>query len=201
MRAFKDPSTKKESESLPIPNALVYEWIKGAPIYYHGYKDYLSGDKTMEELMGSGYLQVFLIMAIIKRLLAELPDAYQVFTNEIGIILKKGDRRSIDIAIYRKDALENVPLENKYLQVPPEVAIEIDTKADLENFTTAMDYVYEKTDDLLAFGVRKVIWIFTSSRKVLVAGGGEKWVTTGWDEPVQVIGTIQLNLKNMVQEG
>lgn len=199
MQPFEHPNT--ESRRKPdVPEALVYEMSRGTPIYYQGYKAYLNGSKSMEELMGSGYLQVFLIMAIIKRLIAELPDTYQVFTNEIGIILKKGDRRSIDIAIYRKDALKDVPLENKYLHIPPEIAIEVDTKADLENFTTAMDYVYEKTDDLLEFGVRKVIWIFTSSRKVMVAGGGGKWVTMGWDEPVQVMETIQLNLNKMVQE-
>ncbi len=201
MQPLEDPSTKKEWGNRHIPNALIYELVGGAPIFYHGYKAYLNGDKTMEELMGSGYLQVFLIMAIIKHLLSEMPDAYQVFTNEIGIILKKGDWRALDIAIYRKDALKDVPLENKYLQIPPEVAIEIDTKADLENFTTAMDYVHKKTDDLLSFGIRKVIWIFTNSRKVMAAGVGEKWVTMGWDEPVQVINDIELNLADMVQEG
>lgn len=200
MQPFNHPNIEGQS-SPDVPDALVYEMSQGTPIYYHGYKGYLSGDKTMEELMGSGYLQVFLIMAIIKRLLAKLPDACQVFTNEIGVILKKGDWRSLDIAIYRKDALKDVPLENKYLQLPPEIAIEIDTKADLENFTTAMDYVHEKTDDLLAFGIRKVIWIFTSSRKVMVAGIGEKWVTMGWDEPVQVMEGVELNLADMVRKG
>lgn len=197
MQPFEDPSAEARKEP-DVPEALIYEISRGTPIYYHGYKAYLSGDKTMEELMGSGYLQVFLIMAIIKQLLAELPDAYQVFTNEIGLILKKGDWRALDIAIYRKDALKDVPLENKYLQIPPEVAIEIDTKADLKNFTTAMDYVHEKTDDLLEFGVQKVIWVFTNSRKVMVAGGGGKWVTMGWDEPVQVMDAMELNLAEMI---
>ncbi len=199
MQPFEHPNTEDRTPP-DVPDVLVYEMSCGTPIYYHGYKACLNGDKSMEELMGSGYLQVFLIMAIIKQLLAELPNAYQVFTNEIGLILKKGDWRALDIAIYRKDALKDVPLENKYLQIPPEIAIEIDTKADLENFTTAMDYVHEKTDDLLAFGIRKVIWIFTNSRKVMVAGGGEKWVTMGWDEPVQVMKDIKLNLADMVQK-
>lgn len=198
MQPFEDPGAEARKEP-GVPEALIYEISRGTPIYYHGYKAYLSGDKTMEELMGSGYLQVFVIMAIIKHLLAGLPDAYQVFTNEIGVILKKGDWRALDIAIYRKDALKDVPLENKYLKIPPEVAIEIDTKADLENFTTAMDYVHEKTDDLLEFGVQKVIWIFTNSRKVMGAGGG-KWGTMGWDEPVQVMEGMELNLAEMVHE-
>lgn len=199
MQPFEYPSAEARKEPC-VPDALIYEISRGTPIYYHGYKAYLSGDKTMEELMGGGYLQVFVIMAIIKHLLAELPNAYQVFTNEIGVILNKGDWRALDIAIYRKDALKDVPLENKYLQIPPEVAIEIDTKADLENFTTSMDYVHEKTDDLLEFGVQKVIWIFTNSRKVMVAGGGGKWVTMGWDESVQVMEGVELHLAKMVHE-
>ena len=95
-----------------------------------------------------------------KYLLMKLPNSYQIFTNELGVIHQEGSWRLLDIAIYRKKDLQDVRLENKYLKVPPEVAIEIDTKADIEQFTSAMDYVFEKTDDLLNFGVKKVIWIF-----------------------------------------
>lgn len=182
-----------------IPDALVYEMSGGTPIYYYGYKSCLNGNAPPEELMGSGYLQVFVIMAIIKRLLSELPEDCQVFTNEMGVVLKKDNWRALDIAIYRKDALKHIPLENKYLHIPPEVAIEIDTKADLKNFTTAMDYVYEKTDDLLDFGVQKVIWVFTRSKKTMIAAKGEPWITIGWDETVQVMAGVALNLAELTK--
>lgn len=46
-----------ESAVKAIPEVLVYEMVDGKPICYKGYKDYLSGDKQIDELMGSGYLQ------------------------------------------------------------------------------------------------------------------------------------------------
>src|SRR3990170_3139029 len=101
--------------------------------------------------------EVFRIISEVKKyLLMKLPNSYQIFTNELGVIHQEGSWRLLDIAIYRKKDLQDVRLENKYLKVPPEVAIEIDTKADIEQFTSAMDYVFEKTDDLLNFGVKKV---------------------------------------------
>ncbi len=188
---------RKQAE---IPKAMIYEISKGKPIYYRGYKNCLNGRKSIEELMGSSYLQAFIITAVLKHLLVNLPDTYQVFTNELGVIYEKGNWRALDIAVYKKEALKDVPLENKYLRIPPELVIEIDTKADTENFTTTMDYVYEKTDDLLNFGVKKVIWVFTSSKKIMVASSGEKWVITDWSESVSVIENITINLEKMVKE-
>ena len=183
-----------------IPKALIYEMSKGEAIYYRDYKEFLKGNKTTEELMGSSYLQVVIITAIIKYLFSHLPDIYQVFTNELGVIHKKGNWRALDIAVYKKEALKDVLLENKYLNIPPEAAIEIDTKADTEKFTSAMDYVYEKTDDLLDFGVKKVIWIFTSSRKIMIASPGEKWVITGWEDSFSIIENITINIQELINK-
>ncbi|MEE4359056.1 MAG: hypothetical protein V2I97_21490 [Desulfococcaceae bacterium] len=83
-----------------IPEVLIYEISEGKAVYYRDYKDYLRGEKSPEELMGSSYLQVFVIMKIMKHLLIHLPDTYHVFTNELGVIVKEGCRRSIDIAVY-----------------------------------------------------------------------------------------------------
>ena len=41
-------STKK------IPSALIYEEWNGTPIYYKGYKDVLTGKKTIEEMEEKG---------------------------------------------------------------------------------------------------------------------------------------------------
>jgi Uma2 family endonuclease len=187
------------NQEIAIPRALIYEMSKGETLYYKGYKDYLRGNKSIEELMGSSYLQVFLIIEIIKRLLKELPDSYQVFTNELGVIHEQGSWRLLDIAVYLKENLKDVPLDNKYLTIPPEVAIEIDTKADLDKFFSAMDYVYGKTDDLLKFGVKKVIWIFTNSKKIMIASTGKQWITVNWSEPISVIEDIVINLEEMVK--
>jgi len=101
---------------------------------------------------------------------------------------------------FSAESLKDVPLENKHLRVPPRVALEIDTKADTGKFTAATDYVYEKTDDLLEFGAEKVVWIFTSSKKILVATRSEKWITTDWSEPVSIIEDIAINVRDMLEK-
>jgi hypothetical protein len=50
------------------------------------------------------------------------------------------------------------------------VVIEVDIKADTEDEEKdSFNYVNKKTEELLAFGIKKVIWIFTDSEKVLLA--------------------------------
>jgi len=63
-----------------------------------------------------------------------------------------------------------------------------------------MDYVHKKTDDLLHFGVEKVIWIFTSSRKIMTASANGKWITADWKEPVLVTENIEIRLEEMLKE-
>ncbi len=67
-------------------------------------------------------------------------------------------------------------LEDKLIPVPPKVVIEIDTKADLSKYCCLEEYVQEKTQDLLDAGVEKVIWIFTKTKKVMIAERDKKWV-------------------------
>lgn len=40
-----------------IPESLIYEMVKGKPIYYKNYKEFLSGNKQIEELIGSSLIQ------------------------------------------------------------------------------------------------------------------------------------------------
>jgi len=190
----------KTNEEYFIPKSLIYEMSKGQAIYYKGYKNILKDNKAKGDFMGSSYLQAIVIMAVIKHLLLNLPDTYQILTNEIGVIHEKGNWRALDIAIYKKEALKGIPLENKYLSIPPETAIEIDTKADIDKFGSAMDYVYEKTDDLLDFGIKKVIWIFTNSKKIMTASPDQKWTITGWNESFTVIEGININIQNLVKQ-
>ena len=48
-----------------IPNVLIYEMVDGNPIYYKGYRDYLNGNRQIEELMGTSYLQGALATQIV----------------------------------------------------------------------------------------------------------------------------------------
>jgi len=183
-----------------IPADLIYEMVANTPIYYRGYHEVMQGQKTVEELMGSSFMQSLLISRIARFLMIRLPADYEILTNELGLQCAKGTTRAVDLAIYPKALLHGIPLHNKYLDVPPQIVIEIDTKADLSSFATPMDYYYLKTDELLAFGVNKVIWIFTEARKVMVAEARRDWLTRNWTQEIQILEDVALNLAQLLEE-
>lgn len=184
-----------------IPEVLIYEMVDGKPIYYKGYKDYLSGEKQIDELMGSSYLQA-LIGTQLVILLSKLLDLkqYQIISNEVGLKFGNKSWRAADLAIYEKKTLKGVPKVNKYLEVPPRIVIEIDTKADLEEIRNPLGYYHEKTDQLLDFGVDKVIWIFTDTQKVMTARQYEDWQTTDWNKDVEIMEGIKVNIVRIIDE-
>lgn len=182
-----------------IPEALIYEMVDGTPIYYKGYKEYLKGNKQIEELMGSSYLQGALCTQLII-LLGGLLDLtkYRLISSEIGLRFSEKSWRAADLVIYDIKTLKGIPLNNKYLEVAPEIVIEIDTKADLEAIKNPLGYYQEKTDQLLAFGVKKVIWIFTETEKVMIAEKSDNWQITNWKNDVEVMNTISINILSII---
>lgn len=181
-----------------IPDVFVYEMVQAKPIYYKGYQEVMNGKKSMENIMGSSFLQSLIISRLLRLLLTCLPEVYEVLTNEIGIQLTKKHWRAADIALYHKDRLRGIPLQNKYLDIPPKIIFEIDTKADIEQWTTPLNYYYAKTDELLAFGVEKIIWIFTETEKIMIAESGKDWVITNWDQDVHVLDDIHINIFRLI---
>jgi hypothetical protein len=194
----KRQKTKTQSRKKSVPEVLVYEMAHGKPIYYKGYQEVMQGKKQLEEIMGSSFLQSLVISRLVRFLLTCLPEVYEVLTNELGLQFSKKHWRAADIAIYHKEQLRNIPLQNKYLEIPPKIVFEIDTKADIEQFTTPLDYYYTKTDELLAFGVEKVIWIFTEAQKIMLAESGKDWIITNWDQDIQVIDDIHVNVSQII---
>jgi Uma2 family endonuclease len=182
-----------------VPTHLIYEMADG-PIYYQGYQDVLHDIKKAEEIMGSSFLQSFLISLLIRFLIQHLPETYIVLTNELGLQLPGGKWRAADIAIYHQEQLQGIPLHNHYIDIAPQVVIEVDTQADLTQFSTPMDYYYTKTDALLDFGVNKVIWIFTDARKVMVAEKERDWITRSWDSSVDVLNGIAVNPAQLIKQ-
>lgn len=191
---------KRKTKSKSIPEYLIYEMDEGKPIYYRDYQLYLQEHKELEEIMGSSFLQSLLVTLLVQELGKLLPHEFQVLTNEVGIQFKKKSWRAADIAIYEKAKLKDLALENKYLTIPPKVVIEVDTKASLEHFNTAMDYYYKKTDAFLDFGVEKVVWIFTDARKVMVAEKNQPWLTSNWSDTVEVMENISFTLETLVEQ-
>ncbi|MCS6989956.1 MAG: hypothetical protein NZM06_10620 [Chloroherpetonaceae bacterium] len=180
--------------------ALTYETHDAKPVYYRGYKKALRRELEPEAIMGSGYEQSFLISLILRFLFSNLPKNYQVLTNEIGLLYGKGEWKAADIAIFERSQLQGIEKTNRYLPVPPKVVIEVDTKADLEGFGSEMNYCFQKTQTLLDFGVEKVIWFFTSSKKAMQAERGKDWTISDWNATVSLLGAIHFSLDNLIRD-
>jgi len=185
----------------PIPESLVYEKINGRPVYYRGYREYLLGQKTEEELMGSSYLQALVVSELFLLLSRHLDlDQYRILPNELGLKMGRQSRRAADLAIIDKKRFQHIPVENKYLGEAPEVVIEIDTKAEVTDVGGLENYYKKKTADLLNFGVKKVIWIFTEPRTILLAEPNSEWQIVGWDHEVEVLGNAHFCLQTIIND-
>ena len=190
-----------KEEKRQLLKILTYEKVNGKPIYYRDYKKVLKGELPPEAVMGSSGLQAYLIRLLVEFLLKVLDrKKYEILFNELGFLYKKGSWRNLDIAIFEREKVKPYLLKDKLIPVPPKVVIEIDTKADLSKYCCLEDYVYEKTQDLLNSGVEKVIWIFTKTKKVMIAPQNQKWFIQNWDEPFEVFENLPINLENLIRE-
>jgi Uma2 family endonuclease len=184
-----------------IPTALIYEIMDGKPIYYRGYKEVLSKEKSIEEIIGSGLIQS-LIASILNGFLSgniSIKKGYYLLTNESGLHFDRKNNLSADVALVRRDLVKDI-WSVKYLDVAPTLVIEIDTKADIENFGSEQDYFFIKTQKMLDFGVEKVVWIMVQSRKMLVATSVLPWTIVNWDTDIALIENVSMNLNSLLKE-
>ncbi len=186
---------KNKEELLKL---LTYEVVNGKPVYYRDYKKVLKGEKTPEEVMGSSNIQAFIIALIVGFLFSVLDrKKYLVTTNEHGVFTSENTWRTIDIGIFKR---EDFPLEDTFSKKSPLIVIEADTKADPEMFGSYADYIYAKTEDLLNAGVKKVIWIFTSVKRVMEAEKDKDWIVKKWNKDVELFEGIKLNIEKLIEE-
>ena len=186
-----------------IPESLIYEVTDDGPIYYQGYRDYLDGAKTLEEIMGSSILQSSMVTDLVYALISGLDKKHRVLSSELGIQLAKGKYRAADIAIVRRDQMASVQDKRKYLGFPPEVVIEVDIKADLEAIDGLQDslgYVDAKTEELFDFVVKKVVWVLTETKKVIVAEAGQPWTVVDWQKDILILEACRINVKAIMDE-
>ncbi len=170
-----------------IPAWLVYEEIDGVLYYYRGYRAVLSRQKTKEDIAGASALQSAVVSLLVHILYRYLPfNDFLIATNEPGLHMAPGSNLSNDIAVFDQASLPT-PLDEKYFSVPPRVVIEVDVKIDLPANVTETEYVYDKTQKMLDFGVEKVIWILTKTRRTLIAQPNQRWILTDWDDTVEML--------------
>ncbi len=191
----------KKAKRRRVPKELIYEMRRGSPIYYRDYDKVLSGEKSLEEVVGSSKIQSILITLILKFLLSSIDlRKYEILTNEVGFKLAPRSWRNLDIAVFKKEKLLEEGIDEKYVKTAPEVVIEIDTKADLRKYRDFMHYMMEKTQDLLDAGVKKVVWITTHNRKVMVAEKGKRWFITDWSDTIDIMEGVKLNIAQLLKE-
>jgi hypothetical protein len=193
----KNTSLKKRRR---IPDYLIYEMMDGNPIYYNGYKSVLNKTKTIDDIMGSSGLQSYILMYLQMVLFKKLDmEKFIILSNELGLHIGPGNNLAGDLLIYKKQQLTADKIKNNYVDIPPEVAIEIDTKADLNNLIFQR-YISNKTNKLLNFGIKKVIWIFTYSQQINIAEQSKDWIVSNWNKDIEVIEGIKFNIGNYLEE-
>jgi hypothetical protein len=176
-----------------IPEALVYEIMDGQPIYRKGYREVLSGKKTIEEIMGASTLQSVIVAHVMKVIFTFLDeDRYFVLTGEPGVHLDHRNNLANDVSIFDQTVLTPAKISTRYADVPPLLAIEVDVSADTSDLTEA-GYVLKKTRKLFAFGVRKVIWILTDAQAVTVATP-DRIETFDWTQDIELMAGHSVNI-------
>lgn len=185
-----------------IPASLIYEVIDGKPIYYKGYREVLNGTKKSSEIMGASTLQNMIIQYILRILFRNLDEnKYHILTNEQGLHLADKINLSADIAIFETSKLPVKAADKHYANVPPKIQIEVDIDADIVDFEVPEAYINLKTDKLLAFGVEKVIWVISESKKVMIATKDENWQIANWHKDIEITEGLTFNIGQYLQEG
>lgn len=193
--------TEKKKQTKKVPAYLIKEVIDGIPVYYKGYRDVLANKKNPEEIMADGLLQ-FILKSWIARLFFTGLDSskYWIGVGEVGSHLSHKNNMAHDLAVFEKSILPAKKISNKYADVPAKLIVEIDTEIEYGDDLPVETYVHLKTQKTLDFGTEKVIWIFTASRKVMVAERGQDWIIRDWDKTVELLDGVSFNVPAYLQE-
>ncbi|MFN0035652.1 MAG: Uma2 family endonuclease [Saprospiraceae bacterium] len=180
-----------------VPNFLVRETIDGIPFYYRGYKEVLSKKKVLDDIMADSGLQTLLKKYLYDLLLRRLnPEVYDVYIGEVGAHLEHKSNLGIDVTVYETAQLPGEKFDFKYLDVAPKFAIEVDMKVSLDD--TGMDtfaqFLDLKTQKLFDFGVERLIWVLTPSKKVVIATPGEDWLIVDWNKDIELWQGVKANI-------
>lgn len=175
---------KKTTRRKEIPDSFIYEILNGKPLYYKGYKEAIRNNQNAESIMGASSLQVFILNYLV-RILYNVCDEnkFWVFFGEPGLHISHKNNLGGDILVYDKKIFPSSKISKHYADVPAELQIEVDITAELEDMTET-GYIKKKTDILLEFGTKKILWIFTSTQQVMVAEKGKDWLWINWNKQI-----------------
>lgn len=181
---------KQKSKKPVVPDYLIYEELEGVPVYYRGYQNVLQGKQTPDEIMGYGYLQALLLTYLKDYLQPIIGKEMLIIQGETGLHVGHKSNPSLDLCIYPKADISIQKATKTYLDIAPTVVVEVDTKADVTAFEQikGTNYFLTKTQKLLDFGTKEMIWIFTKDQKVMVARPNQPWLTVGWKDEIEILG-------------
>ncbi len=184
-----------KSRTRKIPAKYIREVINGKPYYYKGYKSVMNGTKQIEEIMGSSSLQSFLVAFISGILFSKINrKKYSLTTNETGLHLGTKNNLATDIGIFLK---EKMVLNDKYFEIAPKVAIEVDVKIETDK---DLDYVFSKSEEMMNFGTEKILWVLTKYKKIFVFSKNETTQILNWNKDVVVMEGVVLNIHDLLEE-
>jgi Uma2 family endonuclease len=169
--------------------------LRGKSLYYRGYKDVLNGTKQIEEIMGCSSLQSLIISIIDFFIKSNINrKLYWVASNEAGIHLGHKNNLSTDLGIFLK---EKVTPNDKYFDVAPEIAVEVDVRIETER---DLDYIFEKSEEMIKFGTKKILWIITRQKKIFVISPNETTQVLDYHQDIELMENIRLNLGQLLDE-
>lgn len=191
---------KAFEESSKIPVNLIFEVMDGKPVYYKGYELVLRGKKKQEEIMGISGLQGILLSYLVELIFTKIGSKkYRILFNEIGVHINHHQNLASDIGIYDKALATPEKITTKYLDVPAKMFIEVDIKADVQDYGET-GYIRKKTQLLLDFGAEKVLWVLTKPMLVITATPDGKWSFDEWDKDVELMGGHVFNIGSYLKE-
>lgn len=186
-----------------IPAYLVREVIDGIPFYYRGYRQAMNKTKTLEELMSDSGLQFFIKDYLSDFLKARLNlKKYRVGAGELGFHPNYKNNMGLDVVVFDRKVLTPDKITAKFVEVPPLLVIEVDVNVELPERDSDLfqEYVVRKIRRLFASGTEKVIWIFTKSQQVFSATATAPWQVYDWDQDVELLEGVQVNLAKYIRE-
>ena len=186
---------KVKTRTRKIPAKYIREVVNGKPYYYKSYKSVMNGTKQIEEIIGSSSLQSFLVAFISGILFSKINrKKYSLTTNETGLHLGTKNNLATDIGIFLK---EKVVLNDKYFEIAPEIAIEVDVKIETDK---DLDYVFSKSEEMMDFGTERILWVLTKHKKIFVFSKNETTQILDWNKDVVVMEGVVLNIHNLLEE-
>ncbi|MFK7978966.1 MAG: Uma2 family endonuclease [Saprospiraceae bacterium] len=197
-----DYKGNQSQETDNIPFYLIRDMIDGKPFYYKGYRDVLNKTKTIHDIIPCSTLQAELIMYLNILLIRALNlNVYRIYTSESGSHLAKNVNYGLDVAVYDKKILTSKKINKHYANVPPELVVEVDVKVELDDLNE-IDFINKKTQSLLDYGTKRVIWVISESKKVLIAesGNDKDWLLRDWNKDFELFNGITANIGQYLKE-